>query len=84
MLKHTLIAIILIVFSIVLFVHSTDKTTQDKSSKSQIQQSVKNEQTQNQTVKCPNCPSQCEIKPGQTGTCGRYKNVDGKLVPEKK
>ena len=31
-------------------------------------------------VGCRSCPVQCEVKPGFTGACRRYTNVDGKLV----
>ncbi|HSA05654.1 MAG TPA: hypothetical protein P5556_00585 [Candidatus Gastranaerophilales bacterium] len=33
------------------------------------------------TVKCPNCPNECIIEPGEKGKCGKYENIDGKLQP---
>ena len=32
------------------------------------------------TVQCDACPIQCVIKPGRTGSCDRYGNVDGVLA----
>ena len=31
-------------------------------------------------VRCEACPIRCFIKPGQTGSCDRYGNVDGVLT----
>lgn len=31
-------------------------------------------------AKCTSCPVQCEIRPGYTGACKRYTNIDGELV----
>lgn len=31
-------------------------------------------------VRCEACPIRCFIKPGQTGSCDRYGNVDGALI----
>src|SRR5580692_8341781 len=31
-------------------------------------------------VRCDACPVLCYIKPGRTGSCGRYANADGQLV----
>src|SRR3990172_1564406 len=33
------------------------------------------------TVTCDACPIRCVIKPGRTGSCNRYGNTDGVLVP---
>jgi len=46
--------------------------------------SLKTEKTQIKSIQCNNCPCNCLIKPNQTGECGQYKNVDGKLVFVKK
>ena len=32
------------------------------------------------TVVCDACPIRCNIKPGRTGSCDRYGNVDGRLT----
>jgi hypothetical protein len=32
------------------------------------------------TVQCDACPIKCQIKPGRTGSCDRYGNVDGVLT----
>ncbi|MFM8944317.1 MAG: 6-hydroxynicotinate reductase [Actinomycetota bacterium] len=32
------------------------------------------------TVVCDACPIRCNIKPGKTGSCDRYGNVDGRLT----
>lgn len=32
-------------------------------------------------VRCQNCPRNCIIKPNETGQCGQFKNIDGKLKP---
>lgn len=45
---------------------------------------VKSEKTQVKSIRCDNCPCNCLIKPNQTGECGQYKNVNGKLIPVKK
>ncbi|MFT5390053.1 MAG: hypothetical protein ACI8PT_000236 [Gammaproteobacteria bacterium] len=34
----------------------------------------------NDTVRCDACPILCRIKPGKSGACDRYANVDGALV----
>lgn len=31
-------------------------------------------------VKCPSCPITCTLKPGHTGACQRFVNLDGELV----
>ena len=31
-------------------------------------------------VTCDACPVLCRIRPGRTGACDRYGNVDGRLV----
>src|ERR1700757_321646 len=31
-------------------------------------------------IRCDACPVLCYIKPGRTGSCDRYGNVDGQLV----
>ena len=31
-------------------------------------------------IRCDACPVLCRIRPGQTGACDRYGNVDGKLI----
>jgi len=31
-------------------------------------------------IKCPSCPITCYIKPGKTGACQRFINLDGNLV----
>lgn len=45
----------------------------------QSAQQVTHEQGENRSVRCNKCPNKCLIKPNQTGKCGRYKNVDGRL-----
>lgn len=34
----------------------------------------------NDAIRCDACPVLCYIKPGRTGSCDRYGNVDGQLV----
>ncbi len=50
---------------------------------SKIKSPVKSEKTQVKAIRCNNCPCNCLIKPNQTGDCGQYKNVNGKLVSTK-
>lgn len=37
---------------------------------------------QEKSVTCPNCPKGCIIKEGEYRECGKYKNLDGKLLKE--
>jgi hypothetical protein len=53
--------------------------TQTNDTKTEIKQ----ENTKNKSVRCQNCPANCLIKLNETGDCGQYKNVEGKLVPNK-
>ncbi len=54
------------------------------STSKKIKSNVKTEKQQAKSVRCNNCPSNCLIKSNQTGKCGQYKNIKGKLVPVKK
>ncbi|MCU1497635.1 MAG: 6-hydroxynicotinate reductase [Acidimicrobiales bacterium] len=38
------------------------------------------EEDQNDKVRCDACPIRCFIRPGRTGSCDRYGNVDGVLT----
>lgn len=44
---------------------------------------IKLEKTQIKSIRCNNCPCNCLIKPNETGECGQYKNINGKLTPVK-
>lgn len=50
------------------------------STASKTKSPTKSEKTQIKAIRCNNCPCNCLIKPNQTGECGQYKNVNGKLV----
>ena len=49
-----------------------------------IKLNIKTEKNQTKAVRCNKCPCNCFIKLNQTGECGQYKNINGKLVPVKK
>jgi len=72
---------LLIILSIIISLPVLSVLAINKFQKPAVKPPVKSEQTQNKAVRCKNCPNECLIKPNQTGDCGRYKNVDGKLQP---
>lgn len=62
----------------VLGVYAVNELQKQEAKPSETQQ----ERVQ-KAVACPNCSKGCVIKPGQTGECGKYKNVDGNLRERK-
>ncbi len=54
----------------------------NKYQEPEVKPPVKSGQQENKIIRCPNCPRECELKPGETGECGQYENIDGKIVPK--
>lgn len=75
---------LLIILSIVITLPVLSVLAIDKFQEPEAKPPVKSGQTQDKSVRCKNCPNECLIKPNETGECGQYKNIDGKLVPVKK
>lgn len=53
----------------------------DKVITPQKESNIKEQASQKKSVKCKNCPNECILKPGETGKCGQYQNIDGEIKP---
>ncbi len=72
----------LVILTIVLALPIMSSFAIDQFQKPEVKPPAKTGQ-ENKVIKCPNCPRGCIIKEGETGECGQYKNIDGKLQPKK-
>lgn len=46
-------------------------------------EAIRQQSPNQEVVICSSCPIQCQVPPGQTGACTRYRNVDGQLVRDR-
>lgn len=74
--RKTIFILIILLFAVGLNTINTEQKNTLKTTPKQ--------ETQNKSVRCYNCPKNCLIKPNEKGDCGKYKNVDGELIPADK